>query len=457
MPANYVLIGEYTTNATVSSITFANIPQTYTDLRIVWSARGNLSGAWLDVTAKFESSTTGYSQRYLFATGSSASQGTGGYSAAYAGHASGTSNPANTFSNVEMFIPNYRSSVSKTFNFNSVTANNSTSALTMMGSSVWTGTAAITNIVFEIPGGSFIADTSFSIYGVAQFGVTPTVLPKATGGDIIVNDGTYWYHAFLSSGIFIPNQTVNCDALVIGGGGGGGGGYGNQGQGGGGAGGIFYGTNKSFTSGNYVVTIGAGGNGGPYDTGGAILTPGFNGVDSSITSLTSAIGGGGGAANSAAGNGGSGGGGMNFGGVGGTSTQTSTGGTGYGNAGGNGGGGTNQFGGSGGGSGSAGTFGGSGGAGLNTWSSWATTTATGVSGFYAGGGGTSYISGTTAGGSGGGGAGSNTFGGAGGSGVVNTGSGGGGAYGGNVGGFINRGGNGGSGLVIIRYPIVQEI
>jgi hypothetical protein len=441
MPANYVLIGEYTASTTTASITFSNLPQTgYTDLKIAYSARGNSSGSWLDVTAKFNSSTTGYSQRYMFSTGTSASQGTGGYSAGYAGHASGTSNPANTFSNVDLFIPNYTTSAQKAFSFESITENSTTTALSMLGSSVWSGTAAITSIVFEIPGGSFVEGSSFYIYGIAAFGVTPTILPKATGGDIVTNDGTYWYHAFLSSGVFTPSSSLSCDALVIAGGGGGG-------SGGGGAGGLTAFTSQSLTATNYPITVGSGG------TASTGSNNGTSGNDSQFGVLTLIKGGGWGSWTAATPTtGGSGG------GAAANTTNFGSGTVGQGN---NGGPGivTNAVPYPAGGGGGAGTAGvtpantsshGNGGAGVNTYSSWASATSTGVSGFFAGGGGGGYSSGTAGtGGSGGGGAGGSGSRGT--AGVANTGGGGGG-------GALNppsgqNGGAGGSGIVIVRYTI----
>jgi len=153
-------------SAGVASIEFASIPQGYTDLKLVVSSRSTAGGAWADFTTKFNSSTTSYSQRYVYGTGSAAASNTGGYSSGYAGHSTGTGTTANTFSNVEIYIPNYTLSQQKSFSFDSVTENNATTALAIIGASLWTGTAAITNILVEQQGGSFTQYTTATLYGI---------------------------------------------------------------------------------------------------------------------------------------------------------------------------------------------------------------------------------------------------------------------------------------------------
>lgn len=149
-----------------ATVSFSSIPSTYTDLKIVVSARGNVGGEWNDVTAKFNSSTTGYTQRYVYGTGSGAASNTGGYSAGYAGHATGTSATANVFANFEMYVPNYTTANAKSFSFDSVTENNATTSLAMLGASLWSGTSAISSILFELPGGSFVQNSTFYLYGI---------------------------------------------------------------------------------------------------------------------------------------------------------------------------------------------------------------------------------------------------------------------------------------------------
>lgn len=458
MAENYVLLNRVELNTSAASVTFSNIPQTgYTDLKIVASTRVTDAGEGSNPPISrgeitFNGSGGNYTVKMLYGlpnqspSANSAGGGPGSRSF-YAGSSVSSLGTANTFSSFEIYIPNYTSSSAKLISIDDVTENNATATTLDFTTILWDGTAAITSIKLNPYNlGSFAQYSTFSLYGVASVGATPVTAPKAAGGNIIANDGTYWYHAFLSSGTFTPQTSLSADVLVIAGGGGGGGDI----PGGAGAGGILYAAAKSLTATSYTCTIGAGGTNGVQ--GGT--DPGTDGTDSFFDVLR-AFGGARGVLTGSA-NGGNGSGGSYGTYTGGTSTQTSNnGGIGYGNSGGNsnaqnfasaGGGGAGSAG-----SANSGTVGGAGGSGLNTWSSWASATNTGVSGFFAGGGGGGGSGGGGAAGSGGGGAGAGrSTGSPAGSGVRNTGGGGGSAAGGNP---VGVGGSGGSGIVIVRYAI----
>jgi hypothetical protein len=454
MPANYVLLERITLTANAASVVLDNIPQTgYTDLVLKVSARGTPSTAYASYGIKLNATTTNYSLQQLYGSGSStvASAATPAYIPTDAVGATAT---ANTFSNTEIYIPNYASSANKSLSIDTVTENNATEAYAELYAGRWANSASVTSITLEmLASGSFVIGSSFSLYGVAALGTTPVIAPKASGGDIVISDGTYWYHAFLASGVFTPSQTLSCDVLAVAGGGGGGGGtfVNGNGGGGGGAGGLINLVSQSLLATPATVLVGAGGAGGVNALQGA----GLNGTNSQLASLTASVGGGGGGAEAFLNNGFNGRG-SNGGSGGGNSENRSvaTGTVGQGNNGG-------QTGGSAGaGGGGAGAVGGDtvgsdpgpGGAGLNTYSSWLSATGTGVSGFIAGGGGGGkYNAGAGgAGGSGGGGTGAsggdsnNT------AGTANTGGGGGGS---SNQGAVRVGRAGGSGIVIVRYTV----
>ena len=435
MPNTLIPIQTYTLGSTTASVTFSNIPQNYTDLKVVVNARGTIGTDWRDMTFKFNSSTSGYTQRYLYGQGASALSGTGGYSAGYAGHANGTTTTTNTFSSVEVYIPNYAGSNAKSFSFESITENNGTTALSMIGTSLWSGTEAIRNILVELPGDSFVSGSTLTLYGISN-GV------KAVGGTLTVAGG-YAYHTFTSTGSFLPSQQIKgAEILVVAGGGGGG----SRQGGGGGAGGLVYANSQTLSAGNaYTAMIGSGGAGATSGSG----ATGSNGTNSQFASLTQSIGGGGGGGEnlSAVTPGGSGG------GAGQGVSQTGSAGTfGQGFAGGDSG--NNLGSAGGGGAGAVGTRT-SGGIGLANYSVFGSVTNTGqsVGGvvYYAGGGGPGY--GSRPGGLGGGGTGGagDPSGTVGTSGTANTGGGGGG--GGASAGTGFAGGTGGSGIVIVRYRL----
>jgi len=255
-------------------------------------------------------------------------------------------------------------------------------------------------------------------------------------GSSTVNVYTLTGTATASANWSVPTGVTTAEILVVGGGGGGG--FDNGG--GGGGGGISYSSSYAVT-GNYVVTVGAGG------------ASRNNGANSSFGG-TALVGYGGGAGSGANGGstpnnglaGGSGGGAGGGGGTGiasGGGATKGSGGTTYGNAGG-GRSGSLYGGGGGGGAGATGTAAvdyapGSGGRGM-------AFDISGTSTYYAGGGGGGGDNYSAGGGAGGGGEGKNGRGITGGAGGGGTGGGGGGGS-----GFSGNGGTGGSGVVIIKY------
>jgi len=459
MPSNYVLLEKITVGAEASSVTFSSIPQTgYTDLVIKASCRSTWNGSTTALALQFNSDGgSNYSYRRFYATGASVGMDSTATTKLLLGYVNGSNQAANTFSNTEIYIPNYTSSSVKSVSTDSVNEDNATTALSSLSGGLWSGTAAITSITlvpWDTPA-NFIGGTSFYLYGVAKLGTTPVITPYATGGDTIMTDGTYWYHAFKTSGTFTPQKSLSCDYLVVAGGGGG-----ARWGGGGGAGGLrstvtatggggSLETPLSLASGTgYTVTIGAGGLGG---IGSTPLYQGNNGSNSVFSTITAVGGGGGGAYTDASvgKNGGSGGGG---GGNGAKAGGTGTANQGY--AGGTGQSGNYLSGGSGGGAGAPGNTGtnagATGGAGVAI-SALATATQTGVSNYYAGGGGGAgqYTANGAGGAGGGGGTAVNSNGTAG---TANTGGGGGGGHS-QAGVADYNGGNGGSGIVIVRYAV----
>jgi hypothetical protein len=411
-------------SAGAASIDFTSIPATYTDLCLKLSTRSAYTQIYDPIGLQINGDTTNtYYTRRLYGNGATAVSDvpSNPSSVAAIGFGAGASATASTFGNIEVYFPNAFGSTQKSFSHDAVNENNATTAYAVLAANLWTGTAAISSLKILSANGTstFVQYSTASLYGIKTSSVPASPTPQAQGGDIIVNDGTYWYHAFISTGAFVPKRALTADVLVVAGGGGGNGGAG------GGAGGYVQTLAQSFNSGtSHTTTVGA---------GGGIGTQGTNSnVTGGTLSLTAAVGGGG--ANG--GSGGSGAGANNGG-----SPGAATSGQGFaGAAGGVG------VGGGGGGAGAVGTSGGAGpggngGIGLNTWSTWLSTTGLGVSGYIAGGGGgTGTVHGT--GGTGGGGTGDNTNGGAG---TANTGGGGGGAS--------TTPGVGGSGLIIIRYKL----
>jgi hypothetical protein len=445
MPNNYILLETIALTQTAASVTFDNLPTSgYTDLKIVFSTRDDNGQPQNGIFVSINGSTANFTNRYLLGSGSAASSGS---IARFLGYSPGAGATANTFSNGELYFPNYRSSNNKSFSSDNVQETNASTAYMVMSAHLWSQTAAITSISLIADSASFVAGSTFSLYGIAALGTTPVLAPKATGGNRVENDGTYWIHTFLTSGVFTPQTGLTCDYLVLAGGGSGS-------VGGGGAGGLrstvtATGGNGTLESAialnngtNYAITVGAGG-------AGVLEARGVNGSDSSISgtglSTITATGGGAGGYYLGTGpglSGGSGGGGGHFGthagGAAVSPTQGFAGGSTPNTYGGSGGGGAGAVGAN-----SAGNPGAAGGNG-NASSITGTSVTRGGGG---GGGGESTTPG--AGGTGGGGSGALGTPNIGNAGTANLGGGGGGRNW----QVAGTGGNGGSGVVIIRYPI----
>ncbi len=260
---------------------------------------------------------------------------------------------------------------------------------------------------------------------------------NATGGTI-TDSGGYRIHIFTSSDTFTAANSCNAEVLVVAGGGSGG--NSGNGGGGGGGGGVIYNNSFSISPNSPIsVTVGSGGVM-TYTTG---HYTGVNGGNSVFSSLTAIGGGGGGNYNGNAGGSGGGAGGTNGTGIGGVGTS----GQGYAGISS---GGADWTGGGGGAGGNASTQGldvRQGGNGLQY-------SISGTATYYGGGGagGTGQPAGTFSGGLGGG-ASNGTSNVKGPNGVANTGGGGAGSpFWSATSPYYGSGGNGGSGIVIIRYP-----
>lgn len=442
----YVKVASQTLGSNSASVTFSNLPQNFTDLVLVMNDK--ISSGEESPWIQFNGDTgTNYSDTLLYGNGTSALSGKHtSLATPYFGNTNATD-----FNNQIVNIMNYSNNTT----YKTVLTRSSMPARLVAATAVlWRSTAAITSIKIGVSGtANYVTGTTFTIYGIEA-----AKAPKAVGGTI-TTDGSYWYHTFKSSGMFTAQDAIDsADLLVVAGGGGG-----SSLGGGGGAGGLLGFTSQALARNTaFTVTVGSGGAGGPNS---GADNRGTTGNDSQFGSLTLIKGGGGGGDSHASyingKDGGSGGGaggygtgsvGVNGSGGNATSGQGNNGGAGYGVAAGN-----LYRGGGGGGAGAVGATGtasGNGGAGSNSYSSWATATNTGVSGYYAGGGGggadyrvnTTYGAGANGGGDGGNGSTAPT------AGTANSGGGGGsGGYRDSYG--QNAGAQGGSGIVIVRYPV----
>jgi hypothetical protein len=162
-----------TIGSTAGGITFNNIPQTFTDLKIVVSTRDNNAGHIDGNIVRFNGDTgANYSTTILYGSGTNA------YSYRNSGATyidyiavNGNTSTANTFSNWEVYMPNYTSANFKQVNIDGVSENNSTTndqQRQVLTAGLWRSTAAITSITVGGYAGNPMQYSTFSLYGITK-------------------------------------------------------------------------------------------------------------------------------------------------------------------------------------------------------------------------------------------------------------------------------------------------
>jgi hypothetical protein len=161
MPATYEPIESKTLASAVSTVTFSSIPQTYTDLVLVFS--GNCaSGGIESVPMRFNGDTaSNYSYQIFDGSGSSASAGRAGSA---------------TFMNTSLVISSEVSNnIWHIFNYTNATTfktiigrGNVAGSYVRVGGGMWRKTPeAITSItVFHAASVNFVVGSTFTLYGI---------------------------------------------------------------------------------------------------------------------------------------------------------------------------------------------------------------------------------------------------------------------------------------------------
>jgi hypothetical protein len=165
------LIQTQTLGTAAASVVFTSIPQDATDLMVLCSTR--VTGSPVSqLNVQFNSSGgTDYSDRNIEGTGSGGVGTTGRFNQPVVRITAniGTSFTADTFSNTQIYIPNYTSSVAKSVNFDGMTENNNTTSYQSIVAGRWNNTAAVTSITFtDQQSGNFVVGSMFSLYKITK-------------------------------------------------------------------------------------------------------------------------------------------------------------------------------------------------------------------------------------------------------------------------------------------------
>lgn len=152
-----------------SSISFTSIPQTYTDLYLVITARSNSTygNAWYD--GKITLNSVGSLSRELYGNGTSV---TGNYESSQIRilgiPSSGAT--ASTFGSIWVYIPSYTNAQYKAVLVDSTSENNATASMLSYVAGVVENTSAVSSIELNwyTPGALFVQNSTAVLYGVLQ-------------------------------------------------------------------------------------------------------------------------------------------------------------------------------------------------------------------------------------------------------------------------------------------------
>jgi len=168
MANTYVAIATTTVGSGgAASIEFTSIPGTYTDLLMKYSLKsdtGNLPGGSQKFIVMTLNSNSGSSGKQLQGDGSNATSS----SSVNIGGANDPNTTVNTFSNGELYIPNYTSSNAKSVSVDNVVENNATSARNQLYALLYNSpTSAVTSIsISPETSGSFAQYSTATLYGI---------------------------------------------------------------------------------------------------------------------------------------------------------------------------------------------------------------------------------------------------------------------------------------------------
>lgn len=169
MANTYTIINSVTVGAGgVATVTFSSIPSTYTDLKLVYSARLTNTNIISVDYILLNGSSSGISNKFLYGYGSSAGSS---IQANGVGVINESGSTANVFSNNEIYIPNYASSNGKSISSNNSNENNGSGGGNYMFSVYSTNTSAITSITIQpeiasINPNTILQYSTFYLYGI---------------------------------------------------------------------------------------------------------------------------------------------------------------------------------------------------------------------------------------------------------------------------------------------------
>ena len=173
MSATYIPIQSTTLTTSTASVTFSNIPATYTDLVLRWSSRDTQTNTDRRINFRFNNDSSSiYSYTVIYGTGATAGSANQANDDQMRidGASTGSGATANTFSNGELYLPNYTSTTSKPMSIYVVPETNaSTFGLTGMTANamLYRNSSAISSILLT-SSLLFASGSTFHLYGISN-------------------------------------------------------------------------------------------------------------------------------------------------------------------------------------------------------------------------------------------------------------------------------------------------
>ena len=172
MPATYNLIASNTLTTTTATITFNNIPATYTDLVLRATTRiTDALSAGSPMQVRLNNNTSAiYSTTQLRGSGSAGSSSSRYSNDVFTNGilSNGGSTTSSTFASIEIYIPSYANTTqNKVMSAISSTENNASTAFIDATAHLVRTTSAISRIdILDTNANNFVSGSSFFLYGI---------------------------------------------------------------------------------------------------------------------------------------------------------------------------------------------------------------------------------------------------------------------------------------------------
>ena len=170
MANTYTLIEAKTIATAVGSVTFSAIPQTYTDLQILYSARRSAGSDYAgNLYLTFNGATSRYYEILLYQAGASVGSVAKSNVDAYLNWtALAQSLGTNVWSSGQFYIPNYTSSNAKLISSEFVSEDTNTNPWFLINAASWnpTSNVPITSITFTPASNNIASGSTFYLYGI---------------------------------------------------------------------------------------------------------------------------------------------------------------------------------------------------------------------------------------------------------------------------------------------------